>query len=81
MLGHVLESTPIDLSADLYNVMARTIDRWAAVGWTIEDDGRHGSFFCNRSGVRRFVHIRPTDPAVTDLYGPSTFEPCPTCGE
>jgi hypothetical protein len=81
MHGRVLEATTLEPGTDLYAAIARAMDRLAAEGWTIEDDGRDGSFFCNRDGVRRFVHVRPTDPAVTDLYGPSTFEPCPTCGE
>ena len=81
MQGRVLESTWLEPGTDMYAVLARAMDRLAAQGWTIEDDGRFGSFFCNRDGTRRFVHVRPTDPAVTDLYGPSTFERCPTCGE
>jgi hypothetical protein len=81
MHGGVLDSTALPPGTDLYAVLAREMDRLAAEGWSIEDDGRYGSFFCNRDGVRRFVHIRPTDPAITDLYGPSSFEPCPTCGE
>jgi hypothetical protein len=81
MQGRVLDSTALAIGTDLYAELARAMDRLAAEGWNIEDDGRYGSFFCNRDGVRRFVHVRPTDPAVTDLYGPSTFERCPTCGE
>jgi hypothetical protein len=81
MQGRVLEATSLEPGTDLFAVLARTMDRLEAEGWSIEDDGRYGSFFCNRDGVRRFVHIRPTDPAVTDLYGPSTSESCPTCGE
>jgi hypothetical protein len=81
MQGRVLDASSLEPGTDLYAVLARSMDRLAAEGWTIEDDGRYGSFFCNREGVRRFVHVRPTDPAVTDLYGPSTFDPCPTCGE
>jgi len=81
MQGRVLDSTALEPGTDLYAVLARAMDRLAAAGWSIEDDGRFGSFFCNRDGVRRFVHVRPTDPAITDLYGPSTFERCPTCGD
>jgi hypothetical protein len=81
MQGRVLESTWLEPGTDLSAVLARAMDRLAGEGWTIEDDGRFGSFFCNLDGVRRFVHVRPTDPAVTDLYGPSSFERCPTCGE
>jgi hypothetical protein len=81
MQGRVLDASYLEPGTDLYAVLARAMNRLAAEGWTIEDDGRYGSFFCNREGVRRFIHVRPTDPAVTDLYGPSTFDPCPTCGE
>jgi len=81
MHGRLLECTTLEPGTDLYAVLARAMDRLAADGWRIEDDGRFGSFFCNRDGERRFVHIRPTDPAAADLYGPSTFEACPTCGE
>jgi hypothetical protein len=81
MQGRVLDSTALAIGTALYAELARAMDRLAADGWSIEDDGRYGSFFCNRNGVRRFVHVRPTDPAVSDLYGPSTFERCPTCGE
>ena len=81
MQGRVLDSTALAAGTDLYAALARAMDRLAAEGWSIEDDGRYGSFFCNRDGIRRFVHVRPTDPSVTDLYGPSTFERCPTCGD
>jgi hypothetical protein len=81
MQGRVLDSTLLEPGTDLYAVLARAMDRLSGENWNIEDDGRYGSFFCNRDGVRHFVHIRPTDPNVTDLYGPSTFEACPTCGE
>ena len=81
MQGRVLESTSLQPGTDLLAVLARAVERLAAEGWSIEDHGRYGSFFCHRDGVRRLVHIRPTDPAVIDLYGPSTFEACPTCGE
>jgi hypothetical protein len=81
MQGAILDCTALEPGTDLYAVLARTMDRLANEGWIIEDDGRFGSFFCHRDGVRRFVHIRPTDPAAGDLYGPSSFEPCPTCRE
>jgi hypothetical protein len=81
MQGRVLDSSPLAPGTDLYAALARAMDRVAAEGWSIEDDSRYGSFFCHRDGVRRFVHVRPTDPAVIDLYGPATFERCPTCGE
>jgi len=81
MLGNVLESDPIEVGADLYQVLARAMARLTAAGWTIEDDGRYGSFFCHRNGVRRFVLLRPTDPAQTDLYGPSAHQTCPSCGD
>ncbi len=81
MQGRVLDATVLEPGTDLYDALSRAMDRLAAEGWTIEDDGRYGSFFCNRNGMRRFVHVRPTDPSVADLYGPSTFDPCPTCGE
>ena len=80
MYGHLLESELIASGTDLYDIIARTMDRWSAEGWTIEDDGRYGSFFCTRDGIRRFVHIRPTDPEAP-LIGPSWYEQCPTCGE
>src|SRR5580693_1339212 len=48
MQGRVLDSTPLESGTDLYAVLARAMDRLAAQGWTIEDDGRFGSFFCNR---------------------------------
>jgi len=81
MQGRVLDATLLEPGTDLHAALACAMDRLAMEGWAIEDDGRYGSFFCNRAGVRRLVHVRPTDPAVTDLYGPSTFDRCPSCGE
>src|ERR1700683_1811535 len=48
MQGRVLDSSPLEPGTDLYAELARTMDRLAADGWSIEDDGGFGSFFCHR---------------------------------
>jgi hypothetical protein len=34
-----------------------------ADGWTVEDDGTYGFFFCNRGGERTEVRMQQTDPS------------------
>lgn len=80
MQGQILECDALAAGADLWAVLAGTMDRLAAEGWTIEDDGRLGNFFCHRDGVRRFVDLQPTDPAAPP-YGPSWYPACPSCEE
>ena len=80
MHGQILDSEPLAPGADLGAVLAAAMDRLSAAGWTIEHDGRRGHFFCHRDGVRHFVHLRPTDPAVSP-YGPSWYPACPGCEE
>jgi hypothetical protein len=43
--------------------MRQASKEWEASGWTIENDGAYGFFFCNRGGERREVRIQPTDPS------------------
>lgn len=81
MFGAVVDCESIAIGTDLPQYLARIMQQWLEQGWKIEDDGSRGNFFCSKSGVRRFVQIRPTDPAQSNLYGPSVYESCPTCGE
>jgi hypothetical protein len=76
MQGQILECKFLEPGADLWAALARTMDHLTSEGWTIEDDGRLGDFFCCRDGERRFVHLRPTDPAAPP-YGPSWHSGCP----
>jgi len=61
MQGQILDCEPVTAAADPWTVLAAAMQRLSAAGWTIENDGRRGHFFCHREGVRRFVHLRPTD--------------------
>ncbi len=58
----VLESTPLEQGTDLHAALARALERLRADGWTIEGGGKYGYVHVNQRGVRRFVHVRPTDP-------------------
>jgi hypothetical protein len=80
MAGTLLEVEPIALGTDLHAFLARTIERMAGEGWMIESDGRYGSFFCHREGMRRIVHLQIADPDMPQI-GPSTHPSCPGCGE
>ena len=80
MAGSLLEVEPIEVGTDLHAFLARTIERLAGEGWMIESDGRYGSFFCHREGVRRIVHLQTADPAMPQI-GPSTHPSCPGRGE
>lgn len=74
-LGKLLESQALEAGTDLRAVLNATMDRLRAEGWGIEGDGRYGSFYANRNGVRQFVHLRPTDPQGQELgcgYFPQT---------
>lgn len=81
MFGTVLDYEAIEVGTDLRRYLTLKMQLWSEQGWKIEDDGSHGNFFCSKAGVRRFVQIRPTDPVEPQLYGPSVYESCPTCGE
>jgi hypothetical protein len=61
--GDTLESTKLPAGTDLIRALIGALHRWSDDGWNIETFGSNSSsFFCNRSGKRRFVHIRPTEP-------------------
>jgi hypothetical protein len=58
-----MESTPLQVGVDTRAVMRDAIDRWSRDGWTVESDGRYGSFFCNRGTERLEVRAQATDPS------------------
>jgi hypothetical protein len=43
--------------------MRKAIAECNADGWTVENDGAYGFFFCNRDCERREVRIQPNNPA------------------
>jgi hypothetical protein len=51
------------IGTDLHAAMREAIDECGADGWTVENDGAYGFFFCNRGGERREVRMQPIDPA------------------
>jgi hypothetical protein len=51
------------IGTDLQDAMRKAIAEYEADGWTVENDGIYGFFFCNRHGERREVRIQPNDPA------------------
>jgi len=60
---NVLACKPLAIGTDLHAAMRRAIAEREADGWTVENDGAYGFFFCNRDGERREVRMQPTDPA------------------
>jgi len=60
---NVLQSKHLAVGADLHAAMRQAIADSKADGWTVENDGAYGFFFCNRDGERREVRMQPTDPA------------------
>ena len=81
MQFRALEITELAAQTDLRALMARTAQQWELQGWTVESDGRFGSFFCHRQGQRRLIAISGADPQQSGAAGPSWHESCPTCGE
>ena len=59
----VLAHERLPIGADLQGAMRKAIAECNADGWTVENDGAYGFFFCNRDGERREVRIQPNDPA------------------
>jgi hypothetical protein len=51
------------IGTDLEAVMREAICEHEAQGWTVENDGAYGFFFCNRAGERRELRMQPTDPS------------------
>jgi hypothetical protein len=58
-----IESLALPVGTNLRVVTLRAIARWSADGWTVENDGLYGVFFCNRNGERLEVRIQSTDPS------------------
>ena len=65
-LSQVVESTPLEPSADLRAVLTAAREARIAEGWECEDIGSCVAFFfCTREGVRQMVSIeRCPPPAV-----------------
>ena len=59
----VLASKHLAIGTDLYAAMRKAIAEREADGWTVENDGAYGFFFCNRDRERREVRMQPTDPS------------------
>jgi hypothetical protein len=59
----VLESKHLPVGTDLRTAIRKAIEECEAGGWTVENDGAYGFFFCNRGGERREVRVQPTDPS------------------
>jgi cobalamin-dependent methionine synthase I len=59
----VLASKQLAIGTDLRAAMRETIDECEADGWTVENDGVYGFFFCNRGGERIEIRMQPTDPS------------------
>jgi hypothetical protein len=56
-------SKHLAIGTDFHAVMREAIEESEADGWTVENDGACGFFFCNRGGERREVRIQPMDPS------------------
>jgi hypothetical protein len=59
----VLASKCLSVGADLRTVMLQAAKQCEADGWTVENDGSYGFFFCNLDGQRREVRMQTTDPS------------------
>jgi hypothetical protein len=59
----VLANKHLAIGADLHAAMRQAVAECEADGWTVENDGAYGFFFCNRDGERREVRIQPSDPS------------------
>jgi len=59
----VLARKHLAIGTDLHASMRQAIDECEADGWTVENDGAYGFFFCHRDRERREVRIQPTDPS------------------
>lgn len=59
----VVASKGVAIGTDLQAAMRQAIEQCEADGWTVENDGAYGFFFCNRNSERREVRLQPTDPA------------------
>jgi hypothetical protein len=58
-----LASKHLAIGTDLHAVMREAIDECEADGWTVENDGAYGFFFCNRDSEWREIRMQPTDPS------------------
>jgi hypothetical protein len=63
LFRRVLASKYLAIGADLGAEMRQANAECAVDGWTVENDGAYGFFFCNRDGERREVRMQPTDPS------------------
>src|SRR5665213_341208 len=73
----ILEYKPLAIGTDLRAAMQQSIKEHWARGWTVENDGTYGFFFCNRGGERREVRIQPRDPPQpVPLNNTSPFGAC-----
>jgi hypothetical protein len=63
LFRRVLASKYMAIGADLRAEIWQANAECAADGWTVENDGAFGFFFCNRAGERKEVRMQPTDPS------------------
>jgi hypothetical protein len=57
-----LEATALPVGTDPQVIIRDAINRWSAMGWTVEGNGAYGFFFCNRGAERIEVRIQSVDP-------------------
>lgn len=55
----MMSSTRLFVGTDLRAAIREAIEECEADGWTVENDGVYGFFFCNRDGEWREVRIQP----------------------
>jgi hypothetical protein len=72
----VLASRLLAVGTDPRAAMRLAIAECETDGWTVENDGAYGFFFCNRDRERLAVRIQSTDPSQpTPLNSTSPFGP------
>jgi len=59
----VLASKCLPIGTDLSSALGQAIAEYQSDGWTIENDGAYGFFFCNRDGERREIRLQSTNPS------------------
>ena len=70
MVGNTVEFKKLPAGTDLKVALIQALSKWAGDGWDVENfSSQSSSFFCKKDGERRFVHIRPTDPAQDRRVG------------
>ena len=59
----VIARKHLAIGTDLHVAMRQAIAEHEEDGWTVENDGAYGFFFCNRGSERIEIRMQPTNPS------------------